>query len=413
MKKILLMAGVATIAIMPTMGFASDALEKALIDDSKFYVDMRYRYEHVEQDGFDNDADASTIRTKVGYKTGTFHDFQGGFEVEFSGELKNGGYNDTVNGKNLHPTIADPEHQEINQAWVAWTGLPDTTIKYGRQAVNIDNQRFVGTVGWRQNDQTFDSLVGINSSIDNLTLLYGFVGNVNRINGNDHFLGDLDTDTHLANASYQLTDWLKVTAYGYWLDIDESAANSSKTYGLRLTGDTMLNDEVKFFYELEGANQDDHGNNPANYDADYWHVSPGITWNQLTLQAGYEVMEGNGTSSFRTPLATGHKFNGWADKFLTTPANGLEDAYGKVAYKFASENEWFNGTKFVAVYHDYEAENGSADYGDEWNLLLKSRKFAGADFMDGWSVAFKYADYDADTFDTDTEKFWLTWEMKF
>ena len=34
----------------------------------------------------------------------------------------------------------------------------------------------------------------------------------------------------------------------------------------------------------------------------------------------------------QTPLATLHAFNGWADMFLTTPANGLQDLYFRASY---------------------------------------------------------------------------------
>ena len=47
---------------------------------------------------------------------------------------------------------------------------------------------------------------------------------------------------------------------------------------------------------------------------------------------GIEYLEGNGTIGFSTPLATLHKFQGFADVFLTTPASGITDAYGKLGY---------------------------------------------------------------------------------
>ena len=37
-------------------------------------------------------------------------------------------------------------------------------------------------------------------------------------------------------------------------------------------------------------------------------------------------------TSFQTLLATLHKFQGWADKFLTTPPNGIRDLYGSAGY---------------------------------------------------------------------------------
>ena len=396
-----------------TPAMADDSLDN-LFPLSGFYADMRYRYEHVEQDNLTEDADASTLRAKIGYKTDQAHDFQGLIEFEGVGNVGDEDYNNGVNGKTSLPVIADPDGVEMNQLWLSYAGIPDTTIKIGRQGINIDNQRFVGTVGWRQNDQTFDSVILSNSSIPNLDLLYGHVRNVNRIFGNDHPLGDLDTESHIAHAAYKATDWLTITGYGYWLDIDLAAALSSRTYGLRLNGSTPVNQDWTFFYEAEAAEQDDHGNNPANYDASYFHVSPGLKWNNWVFQAGFESLEGNGTNAFQTPLATLHKFNGWADRFLSTPVNGLEDMYGKVSYKFNNIHPRIDSTAFTGVYHDFESENGSTDYGDEWDLqLTRPINLDNQGWSEGASVTLKYADYDADNFSTDTSKWWVVFAVKF
>ena len=46
----------------------------------------------------------------------------------------------------------------------------------------------------------------------------------------------------------------------------------------------------------------------------------------VTVKAAYESLEGNGARGFSTPLATLHAFQGWADVFLNTPADGVDDA---------------------------------------------------------------------------------------
>lgn len=393
--------------------FAGDDVE-SLVKEGKFFGQMRYRYESVDQDGIANDAHASTVRTNIGFKTGVYENFQGMAEAQFVNNIGADDFNDSVNGKTTYPLVVDPDTSEINQLWVSWTGLPDTLIKVGRQEVNIDNERFIGAVGWRQNDQTFDAAVIANSSIKNLNLLYAHVWNVNRIFGADHLLGDLDTETHIAHAAYTVADWLTVTGYGYWLDVNRAAAASSKTYGVRLTGTAPVNDDWSFFYEAEAAKQTDYGNSTANYDENYYHISPGIKGHGWTVQAGYEVLGGNGTNSFATPLATLHKFNGWADKFLTTPATGLEDAYGKIAYKFSGVNDWVDGTELTAMYHDFQGDS-SGDYGSEVDLSIgKSFKLPAELPADKLHVLLKYADYNADdTPYTDTQKIWLQFTVKF
>ena len=400
---------------LPAM--ADDDVE-SIVKDGRFFGEARYRYEYVDQNGpapITDNAKASTIRTNVGFETGTYKNFQALIEAQFVGNIGANDFNDTVNGETSYPVVADPDTTEINQAWLSYAGIPDTQIKAGRQGINIDNQRFIGTVGWRQNDQTFDSVMLTNSSIPGLDLAYTYVWNINRIFGGDHPLGDLDTETHALHAAYKIADWLTLTGYGYWLDIDLAPALSSKTFGVRLTGDVPLNDNWNFFYEAEAATQDDHGNNTASYNEKYYHLAPGIKGHGWTFQLGYEELGGDGTNAFQTPLATLHKFNGWADKFLSTPANGLEDAYGKIAYKISGLHEAVEGATLTAVYHDFDGDK-SGDYGSELDLSIgKTFKLpdAGQPFKDV-NVLLKYADYNAeDAPYTDTQKFWFQVGVKF
>lgn len=392
---------------------------EVLITDGEFFGEVRYRYETVEQDGFANDADAHTVRTNFGFKTGIYKGFQALAEAQIVQSLGDDDFNSTTNGNTAFPIVADPDGAELNEFWLSWSGLPETTIKAGRQKINIDNQRFVGTVGWRQNDQTFDAVQVTNSSVENLDLFYSYVGNVNRIQGGDHPLGDLDSSVHLVNASYTFSDWLKLSGYGYWLDFDEVAANSSKTYGVRATGSVPINDAWAFTYEAEAATQDNYANNTTNYDETYFHIVPGLVGHGFTFKAGYELLGGNGTASFRTPLATGHKFNGWADVFLTTPTAGLEDMYLGASYKVSETNGLFDGTKFSATYHDFDSDSATVgDFGNELDLSI-GKSFALPDAgqpFESVNVLLKYADYEGESaagVDADRQKIWLQVGFKF
>ena len=83
-------------------------------------------------------------------------------------------------------------------------------------------------------------------------------------------------------------------------------------------------------------------------------------------------------------MATLHPYQGWADKFLNTPGDGVEDIYiSLIANVF--------GAKFVAVYHDFNSDNNNYDYGSEWNLLLTKT------IKKQFTVGLKYADYHADS----------------
>lgn len=391
--------------------------EKELEQDSlvdtfakgRAYIDARYRYEHVDQTGFAKDARASTIRTRLGYETAKFKDFQGLIEFEDVTLIGAENYNSTTNGRTAFPVVADPEGTELNQAYLTFSGIPNTVLKAGRHRLVLDNARFVGDVGWRQNNQTHDGATITNTYFPDTKIFYGYSYNINRIFGNDHPVGDFNSDIHMFNVSYTgLPIVGKIVAYAYLLGLDNAAALSSDTYGVSLKNKVKVNDEFNFLYHLEYAHQSDYDNNPVNYDANYYLIEPGISKGNFTLKAGYEVLESDsGTIAFSTPLATLHKFNGWSDRFLATPATGLEDLYAGVWYKITDLNEYIDGTKLALIYHDFSPETGGGDYGDEWNFEMVKT------FNDHYTLGFKYANYDADTFSVDTEKFIFTFGVKF
>jgi len=64
-------------------------------------------------------------------------------------------------------------------------------------------------------------------------------------------------------------------------------------------------------------------------------------------------------------------------------------------------------TNLAFFYHDYSADEGSADYGEEYNAVASYpiNKYVG--------VELKYAKYDADEFSQDTDKIWFSVNVKF
>lgn len=388
-------------------------LRKTLIDDASTFISLRYRYEMVDQDGLPNNAKASTLRTKLGYKTGTLNDFRASLEIENVSYAANDNFNNTLNGKGAtHPTIADPDSTEINHAFVTYSGFSNTIISAGRQPHNLDNQRFIGTVGWRQNDQSYDSIAISNTSLPHLKWIYSYVDNVNRIFSDDHPNGDLDVNAHIINAAYTGLPVGTLTAYSYWLDIEDQdlVALSSKTIGLRLSGKRQIQDKGTIIYTAEYAVQHDHGDNPVDYAADYYFLEAGAKAKGLTVKLGYETLgsDNAGSVAFQTPLATGHAFNGWADKFLTTPATGLTDISTSLLYKFSNANiEYLDGAVIGLVYHDFSADSGGADYGTELDAIVKKT------FFKRYKAVIKYADYSADSYATDSQKLWLQLGAKF
>lgn len=374
----------------------------------KAYADVRYRIETVDQDGIARSAVASTLRARLGVRTREWQGLSAVLEGESIGHVGDERYNDTVNGRTQYPTVADPKDDSINQAYLRWRWRNRFELNVGRQAVNLDNQRWIGSVGWRQNDQTLDGAGLTIKPLAGMSLSYSHVWRVNRVFGSDSAQGTYDDNhIHLVRLAQDFKGVGTLVAYSYLLDMPDAPAASSRTLGVRFSGSHALGaSKLKLLYAAEYARQSDHGRNPRDFGLDYWLLEPGIASGPWSVKLGFERLEGNGTVALQTPLATLHAFNGWADKFLSTPANGLRDVYGDATWKLAGPG-LLKDTSLRLVYHDYHSVNASLRYGTEWNVLVAHP--IGKHF----TASAKYASYDADRLATDTNKLWLSLEAKF
>jgi len=395
----------ATVAAIALPAIPAHAETKA--DPITPYVDIRYRLEVVDQAGLPNDATASTLRVRAGVKTAEWNGLSALVEGEAIAVIGSATYNDTVNGKTTYPVVADPSDVLLNQAWLRWRPDPRIEVTAGRQTVNYDNQRWIGSVGWRQNDQTFDAARLAAKPLDGLTLDYMHAWRVNRVFGPDSPQGIWrDNKIDALRLGYTIKNVGTISAYGYWLDIPSSPANSSRTLGVRIAGEHKVGASASLLYAAEYARQQEFGANPARFALDYWLIEPGVKVGPVTLKAGYESLEGNGAVALQTPLATLHAFNGWSDKFLATPANGLRDLYLDAAYKVPGKGP-LAGLTLRAAWHDFNSTRLGKDYGSEWDALVSYpvTKQIG--------LTAKVARYNADSLATDTTKFWFQIEAKF
>lgn len=368
----------------------------AALQAGKPILDARLRYEAVDQDGPPETANALTYRLRAGFETGKAFDTRFLVEFDHIDDLIDD-YNSTLNGKTAYPVIADPQATELNRLQLVNTSLPDTTVTLGRQRIILDDARFAGNVGWRQNEQTFDALRVTNTSFGKLVLDGAYVTQVNRVFGLDSPGGRWEGDSYILNASHP-APLGKLTVFSYLIDADEAPALSSQTYGARFSGDQPIAGG-KLGYAVSYATQSDYGSSNASYTAGYYLADASYAYEGVTIGAAMEVLEADNGGSFQTPLATLHAFQGWSDKFLTTPAGGIRDISLRLGYTHGAL-AGLEGVRFSAAYHDFSAEHGSDDYGTEIDLLATAK----------WGkLAFtlKYADYTADTFATDTRKFWF------
>ncbi len=395
-------------------GKIPDALAKG-----KFNANVRLRYEYVDQSTFEEEANAPTVRTRLGYTTAPLYGFQGmveGENISVIGSEQN--YNAAGSNKTPNkPVVADPPTTELNQAWLSYSYTNWVTAKGGRQRVVLDNHRFIGDVGWRQNMQIYDAATVESKPLPDWSLFYGYLWEVNRVFGDVDGLPptspnhDFDSDSHLFNVSYSGWKYGRFVGYSYLLDLENRAgtANSCATYGGYFAGAAPVSEKVSLGYRGEFAWQTDYADSPLNYGAEYYNVELSATVKPVSFGAGYEVLgtgrndPGTGTVGFKTPLATLHAFNGWADVFLTTPARGLQDIYGFAQVVVPGD------VPVRLIYHKYEADSGGGDLGQEVNLQA-SKKFG-----KHWTALAKYAYYDGKEAPAryDVHKFWAQVEFNF
>lgn len=380
---------------------AADSITEALTS-GKGFADIRMRYETVEQDNAEKDATAATIRTRVGYKTGSYNGFSALVEMEDSraiagqdeysvpaGKLPPVGFN-----AGEYSVIADPATTEIDQAFIQYSN-ESVTAKVGAQVIALDGQRFIGHVGWRQDRATYDAVSAKFEPMDKLSVTLAHIYGRNRIFAE---VQDQDSKDNLLNAAYT-TDFGKIVGYAYLLEDDFGFNTVRDTYGISLTGSTKI-DDIKVMYAAEYASQSLENDAGVDNSMDYMFLEAGAVVSGITAKIGYEVLgSDDGEVGFATPLATVHKFNGWADTFISTPANGLVDTYISVGTKVGPG-------KLAAIYHDFAADNGSDDYGSELDVVY------GMKFGKAYTAGIKYADYSSDGYAVDTQKLWVWFGVK-
>ncbi|HPF73324.1 MAG: alginate export family protein [Rhodanobacteraceae bacterium] len=377
-----LLAAAVALSLSPTLAFAGDFSAS---------VDARYRYEHVDDDAFANSADAHTLRLRVGgiWQWSPQWSLHG--TLEQTSNL-NDGFNSTRNGETSYPVVADPRSTERDELFVAY-GSERLQARLGRQVINLDNQRYIGAVGWRQNRQSFDGIALDYDVGEQRQLSYRYLSRVIRVFGEHHpndVLAHRDLDGHLFHFSHPAFDG-RLVEYVYRVEDHDVATDSNTTVGLRYTRDAKAVGNWSLGLDL--ARQQANADNPLDGSATYWRIEPGYRFEAISLQGGWERLGGDGGYSFRTPLATGHAFNGWADRFLATPLDGLDDRFIGVNGKLG-ESTW------SATAHRFDAVHGDARFGDELDLSLAR------DLGHGFKGLLKLADFRGDAL-PDVRKLWL------
>lgn len=374
-------------------------------DDSgaRVLFEGRLRGEFVDQQGFARQAQALTLRARLGWRSPTVNHFQLLVEGEGVAVLDDR-YSAPVDPVPGRPAVADGETLELNRAQLRWTGLPDTEAVIGRQRLIVGNGRFVGNAGWRQNEQTFDALRLTTSALKPVTATYVFADRVQRPLGHEHAQGVWRGEVHLLQAETD-TPLGRLSGFGLSIDLDNAPAMSSTTVGARLAGTRPLRDGLALTWAGEYAVQSDGGANPADYRLDLQAVALGLQAPAWSMAAGYERFDGDGVSGFQTPLGSGHGFLGWSDVISTTPAFGVRDAFVRASLVRPVLGRSVRLAAEAHVFHDA---------GGDFRLGRELDVSASAPLDAHWSVEAKAARFESDhAAFPDADKVWLGLEYRY
>ncbi|WP_162883992.1 alginate export family protein [Chromatocurvus halotolerans] len=364
------------------------AAESRVADALSLAADFRYRAESVDLSGAAEDALASTLRSRLTLTGKPATGWSWVVEVDDVRVIGAERYNSTGNGQTHYPIVADPEGTDLNRAALAWHHT-DVSLRAGRQRIVHGSERFVGGVAWRQNEQTYDGLRGQWQLSETASLDMSYVGAVRRIFGPDDGAqpASWDGDSLFLRAVWQPTDDIELRPFAYRLDV-----NADADFGPALTVDNST-DTVGIEADwsvgpltLRGAyaRQWEHGDSTLDYAANYSLAQGIYRFGAVQVEIAREVLGSDSNTGFRTPLATLHKFQGWADVFLTTPADGIEDT--SLAFQGSVED-----LTWRVVGHRFEADRGDAGYGHEFDLDVSWQ------MNERLSFQFRFAVFDADS----------------
>ncbi len=303
-------------------------------------VDFRYRVESVDKDNALDTALANTLKSRITLNTGIMSGFSALLEGDNVLHVTDDFWDKAGDNTNNDNVVLDQETTQLNQAYFKYTGF-NSVIKAGNQRINLDNQRHIGGVAFRQDEATLDAVSITNQSMAHTTIFAAFANNLNNIKNEN-----IELDLSIINVKYDVNP--ELLAIGFFYGIETPDGETLNTLGIRTTGKI-----ASLSFEAEVASQKESSENTRTQH---------FPW--VTTKLGYEVLgSDDGKASFTTPLGTNHKFMGWSDSYLQAPTqDGIQDLNLTAITRV-------NGVKLVAQLHKFDAVTGNANLGSELGML--------------------------------------------
>ncbi|MEO1487666.1 MAG: alginate export family protein [Bacteroidota bacterium] len=345
-----------------------DGLANA-ISSGEFVFNGKLRFWHANDDAA-SASQAYTFGTNFGYLTKAYKGFQIYIEGESVVALTPDDYFDGLNGLTDLTNVTDPETLELNQMYIsykdAFNDKTELEVKVGRQAAIVEDERFIGRVSARQDDQTFDALYGrIQNDQKGLAFEYAYMYQINRLLAEEV---DWRSDSHVFMLRYYKNKKVRFGLFTHLLDFQDDAPSvSNQTYGITIDRGALPKDKLALNYKTAFAYQSDYGANPTDYTAFLLNAEIGVSFPSIGIfNIGYELASSdNGMASYQFPLSTGQRLHRISDVFIDPPEDGLHNPY------FSAEcDNLFWGIGGWLGYHAYFSEEESDFLGQEIDVVL-------------------------------------------
>lgn len=357
-------------------------------------VETRARYEFAEANESGLAGQALTIRVRPSLEFAVSPQLSVLGEVEAIASLLPDQRNGFLTGMG-RPGIADAETFELNRLQIVWATSERLSFALGRQRISLDDERFIGIVDFRQNQQTYDAITAAWQLPNKALLQAGYIWRVGRILGPDQPGGVFDSESFYANLAVPVPIG-QVSLYHYDLDLDDRIGSRTRlrTTGVNWRGRTFTRD-FGLFWDLAFARQNNGSRAP-----DYLRAGASIERGDLGILLRLERLGSDQGTAFQTPLATLHRFQGAVDLFLVTPALGVRDIEARATWRIGSLGP-VRATSFALQYNRFDPATGRGRLGQEWGGEI-------AGTLAATRLSLAAAHYRADAFAADTTRVWIT-----
>jgi len=348
--------------VSPSVGFA---------DGGDVFFNLRARHESLAEAG-KLGADVMTLRTQLGWRSPQWNGLRLLAEIEDGRVLDgNDDYNSGLNGRTAYAGIGDSSYSELNRLQLSYAMTDRFRLTLGRQYIDFDDGRFVGSAGWRL-DQNAHEAIRLDFENRAWRASYVYHTRLTRGPGEDF---DWDSDSHLFHLNHRRGDALDLAGFVYLIDIRQPGREhlSNATWGTRLSGQRE-HAGWRFDYALMFAHQSDHGGATRSFDLDYSSVRFGVSRGEASLELFYDDVDGDGVSGFANPFGKNHRLLGWSDVFTRGgthgSVDGVVDLSARLAYGLAMETSLVERVSADIHYHDFETARTGLDLGEEWDASV-------------------------------------------